>query len=68
MRWALRSQQSGVVIREKDIKLAWGDMREAMLTQQSSDWKKTNCVPTTAASEKTVWLFQVYAVLRSDWR
>ncbi len=28
MRWALRSQQSGVVIREKDIKLAWGEMRE----------------------------------------
>jgi len=31
MRWALRrasSLESGVVIREKDIKLAWGEMRE----------------------------------------
>ena len=33
-------------------------------TRQSSDWKKTNCLLKTAASEKAACFFQVYAMIR----
>ena len=40
------------------------DSRRPRFTRQSSDWKKTNCLLKTAASEKAACFFQVYAMIR----